>query len=786
MSLEVDANMTTSKNTTPSPTIEPQQQAGKVPVVPQAAHGSRTNSAGTLNSVSSNGKQVPLKVDTKNLKNNNHHPSPPSASEKPHKSKNLLKFFQRSQSHHEHKKFGLRSRASTFHRTDGSPPSTNPNHPSPPQPPIQPIKRASTNLKKVENHQPMSNPFIKNPNASNQSLPGTSSANNNSPFAILGTGADIAAPRNAIGSTPQSGNISRAPSFNSPKMHYNPYGVNGPSSRTPSTYSTHTTMNGSDSGGDDEKKTLLPLPIHDPNDYLPEDLKQEFNSVNEEYQIPEKGSKKLGDGASSQVICVTDKKTHKLYAFKKFCLLHNEGAEEFYKRAMKEFVIAKRLSSNKHIVGTYYVLKAQTTVNITRGWGFILEYCKGGDLFSLIARTGWKQHPLAEKYCIFKQVAFAIKYMHSQGIVHRDLKPENVLINEDGCVKLTDFGVAEYGHEIPDDTSSPVKLLNSYVGSPPYVPPESMSCKTTSTTNGSNNYYDPFKLDLWALGMVLFCIAYQGTPFQSASSSDAQYRDFLVSYSTYLSSNPSFKYGDKNHGPGSEFRYAKDFHSTGAARVAWKLCDPDPKTRYTIDQLFKDPWFQTIETCIVEDDEENGGNAGAHITNDVKFISGGETSRIGSFDSTNSKSMLDVSNERKNSYHSSSQKSSPIVKPKSMLDVTEPQQQEQLPPLEEVDTEDPCDHHHHDHDGKDLTNNLKNMSIDEHDVFVDASSESSPVLNPVQNNNNGSQGSFNRASSFSSLASNRSSASVISKRKRHHHLDVSNVQNHSSTLKLKK
>lgn len=763
MSVDSVNNMTSSSSTPPA---QPQAQPVEEPVIPQEGSstpistsqspipqhpGNGTRSNSSLNALSS--RKAPLKVETNNLKTKKSPPKADLPTTKQHKSKNPLKFFQRSHSHHGEKKPTTRPRASTFHRGNSSVQT-----PQPPQ--IQPVKRASTNLKKLEHQSPMSNPFVKNPNSSNQSLP---SHINASPFAMLGTGADIAAPRNAgqPNSGPQSGNLSRAASFSSPKMHYNPYGVN--SSRVPSTYSASATaMNGGsgDSSGSNDKPTLLPLPIHEPNDYLPDDLKQEFNSVNDEYIIPEKGTKKLGDGASSTVICVTDKKTHKLYAFKKFCLLHNENAEDFYKRATKEFVIAKRLSVNKHVVGTYYVLKAQTTVNITRGWGFILDYCKGGDLFSLIARTGWKQHPLAEKYCIFKQTAHAVKFLHSQGIIHRDLKPENILINEDGCVKLTDFGVAEYGHEDQDDVNSPIKLLNSFVGSPPYVPPETMSCRSTSTTNGTTDFYDPFKMDHWSLGMILFCIAYQGTPFKSASSSDPQYRDYLVSYSTYLSSNPSFKHGDKNHGPGSEFKYAKEFHSSGAARVAWKLCDPDPKTRYTMDQLFKDPWFQTVETCVSEDDDDN-----------INFI--GSASRINSFDSNGSKSMID------NEKSSSSQKASPITKPKSMLDITEAvPQQDQLPPLEEVDTEEPFS------PIQDTTNGVKDMNIDEHDIFFDANQQSSsPILAP---NNGGSQASINRASSFSSLASNRSSASVISKRKRHHHLDVSNVQNHGSSMKLKK
>ncbi|KAH3663427.1 hypothetical protein WICMUC_005953 [Wickerhamomyces mucosus] len=650
------------------------------------------------------------------------------------KHKNPLKFFKRSLSHH------VPSPAPIINNHQPQKPalsletkqsSQSPSPIKPPSPSPHALKRAST-LKQ----QHLSNPFLNKE---------TSSA-----FNILGTGQDIAAPRrNTMSLTNHSAYINPTPS------------VTALQSRNPSQYSINSLP------PDDEKKLILPLPIQDPNDFLTE--KQSFNSLNEEFLIPEKGSskdKKLGDGASSTVILIQDKKSHKSFAFKRFQLFHNETPDEFYKRAIKEFIIAKRLSANKHLIQTYYCLKIQTTTQITRGWGFVLEYCKSGDLFSLISRPGWRSSNLNEKYCLFKQIIQGVKFIHDNGYAHRDLKPENVLIDENGCCKLTDFGVAEFAldtdeneyhnsyfnpiiEEDRDSIASPateklngieVKLSTSFVGSPPYVSPEVMLFKQAKNSKA----YNPFKLDYWSLGVILFCLVYQGTPFKNASPIDSQYREYLVAYSTFLSMCPSFKHGDKIHGPGVEFKYAKDFQSTGASRVAWRLCDPDPETRYKLDDVLNDPWYQNIECC--QDDENQY--------------------RHNSIDSSVKSSI----------------KSSPIIKPKSMLDLTSAADEEpvknELPTLEESNEELPSQ----------TENQIQSISMNGSMCDFNEGSPTERTGSTEQLVNSGGNetthspldqvsrelNSLNirRANSYSSLSSNKSTRSL--KKVKHHHLDVLN------------
>lgn len=129
----------------------------------------------------------------------------------------------------------------------------------------------------------------------------------------------------------------------------------------------------------------------------------------------------------------------------------------------------------------------------------IMEKLTGQDLNQMLKERG--RFTYAETRNILKQLAAALDYAHQNGIIHRDIKPANVILNNDGVVKLTDFGIAleptmeqEEGQE---DNSSKIQ------GTPNYMAPEQV------LGNPLDN-----RVDIYAMGIVAFKMLTGRTPFR--------------------------------------------------------------------------------------------------------------------------------------------------------------------------------------------------------------------------------------------------------------------------------
>jgi protein kinase-like protein len=116
-----------------------------------------------------------------------------------------------------------------------------------------------------------------------------------------------------------------------------------------------------------------------------------------------------------------------------------------------------------------------------------MEYVDGEDLASLLRRIG--RFPQDRAIAIARQLCAAVAAAHDRGVIHRDLKPANVMIDGDGNVRVTDFGIA-----------------TAVAGTPQYMAPEQFTGVDASTTT-----------DLYALGLILFEI-FTGKPMHEAKS----------------------------------------------------------------------------------------------------------------------------------------------------------------------------------------------------------------------------------------------------------------------------
>lgn len=107
---------------------------------------------------------------------------------------------------------------------------------------------------------------------------------------------------------------------------------------------------------------------------------------------------------------------------------------------------------------------------------------------------------------IIQQVAEAVDYAHLHGIVHRDLKPANVLLDEDGCPRITDFGLAKLA-----DAGEELTRTGQILGTPGYMAPEQAA--------GECNKIGP-PADIYALGSLLYFALTGRPPFQAANVID--------------------------------------------------------------------------------------------------------------------------------------------------------------------------------------------------------------------------------------------------------------------------
>uniref|UniRef100_A0A3B1KJB6 non-specific serine/threonine protein kinase n=1 Tax=Astyanax mexicanus TaxID=7994 RepID=A0A3B1KJB6_ASTMX len=109
-------------------------------------------------------------------------------------------------------------------------------------------------------------------------------------------------------------------------------------------------------------------------------------------------------------------------------------------------------------------------------------------------------NPLTEEQArfYFRDVILGIEYLHYQKIIHRDIKPSNLLLGDDGHIKIADFGVS-------NEFEGSDALLSNSAGTPAFMAPE--------TLTDQENRFSGKALDVWAIGVTLYCFVFGKCPF---------------------------------------------------------------------------------------------------------------------------------------------------------------------------------------------------------------------------------------------------------------------------------
>ncbi|NWS71554.1 KKCC1 kinase, partial [Crotophaga sulcirostris] len=154
----------------------------------------------------------------------------------------------------------------------------------------------------------------------------------------------------------------------------------------------------------------------------------------------------------------------------------------------------------------------------------------------------------------FRDIVLGIEYLHYQKIIHRDIKPSNLLLGDDGHVKIADFGVS---NQFEGNDAQ----LSSTAGTPAFMAPEAIS-DTGKSFSGK-------ALDVWAMGITLYCFVYGKCPFID---------EYILGLHNRIKNKPvEFP---------EEARISEELKD-----LILRMLDKNPETRITVPEIKVHPWL---------------------------------------------------------------------------------------------------------------------------------------------------------------------------------------------------
>ena len=224
----------------------------------------------------------------------------------------------------------------------------------------------------------------------------------------------------------------------------------------------------------------------------------------------------IGRGAFGEVHVCREKKTGNIYAIKKIRknvleeknqIIHIRNEQYFMYNVKSEWIIDLKASFQD---GDFLYL--------------VMEFCPGGDLMNLLI----EKDILTEKEAKFylAELILAIESIHKLDCIHRDIKPDNILIDTDGHIKLSDFGLSKISEKIyeKNENKNNISMHNknySCVGTAFYVAPEVLK----------KSGYGP-EIDWWSAGVIFYEMLVGYAPFCSKETNEVCYK--VMNWEKYL------------------------------------------------------------------------------------------------------------------------------------------------------------------------------------------------------------------------------------------------------------
>ena len=280
--------------------------------------------------------------------------------------------------------------------------------------------------------------------------------------------------------------------------------------------------------------------------------KNEELKISKTKKKPNKGpyllGEALGEGAFAKVRLATQIHIKEKCAIKIVDKRLLEDTKDI-QRLKKEIKILKSIR-HKNIIQLFDIMESKTNLY------FVIEYCKGGELFDYIVKNRRLKEP--EACVFFQQIINGVEYLHKQGIIHRDLKPENLLLDYNNNIKISDFGLSTF--------FSKNHFLQTACGTPSYAPPEMLE----------GLQYNGEASDIWSCGIILYAMLCGTLPFTESKEEIIVKKIKMHDYSIpkYLS------------------KEAQDMLN--------HILKINPEERFTIEGIKAHPWFNIVKPHLIK------------------------------------------------------------------------------------------------------------------------------------------------------------------------------------------
>ena len=258
--------------------------------------------------------------------------------------------------------------------------------------------------------------------------------------------------------------------------------------------------------------------------------------INNRYEIV----KSIGEGGMANVYLANDKILDRKVAIK---VLRGDlsSDDKFIRRFQREALSVSNLS-HPNIVEVYDVGEEDEEYYI------VMEYIEGKTLKQLLKKR--ESLTLTEVIDIMTQLTDGISHAHESYIIHRDIKPQNIMIQDDGRIKITDFGIAMALN------ATQLTQTNSVMGSVHYLPPEQASGKGATV-----------KSDIYSMGILMYELLTGTVPFKGDNAVEIALKHMKDKIPSIRKQDPSIPQSVENillkataKNPRNRYDTAKEMH----------------------------------------------------------------------------------------------------------------------------------------------------------------------------------------------------------------------------------